>query len=228
MVSMWLGFAPQAIQQNAGNPTFEQGTQERQEPHDSDLGTQTEHLVLTEKITFGAGQGRVVFDVVMTSAATISDKATHAEAARRTSTSTGHFEVDACPDAQGVGAGRYTLSNKEEVSRPQGPSNGGASSTEATFRLIDGDDAHLVRTEVEAALAAGAHGAHVSGDGSLGDPFDWGVGASYPITIPAHGSPTYGQVRNATSHDATPENFDVPVVAARDGRPVPRRSRQGC
>lgn len=207
MVSTWLGFVPEALQQSAGNPKFEQGTQDRQETHDSDLGAQTEHLVLTEKITYGAGQGRVVFDVVITSASTISDKGTNAEAARRASTSTGHFEVDACPDAQGIGAGRYTLSSKEEISRPRGPSNGGTSSTEATFRLIDGDDAHLIRTEVEAALTAGAHGTHISGDGSVGDPFDWGVGATYPITIPAHGSATYGQVRNPTWHDATPENF---------------------
>jgi len=207
MVSMWLGFAPLMIESNAGAAQFQQATQQKTETHDSQTGGQIEHLVLTERVTFGAGQGRVVFDVVITSTAVITDMATGAEVARRISTDNGHFEVNACPDAQGIGEGKYTLVDQEEVSRPGGVSNGGSGSTQATFRVLNGDDAHLIETGVEAAVAAGAHGTHVSADGATGDPFDWGAQATYAVTIPASGSARYGDVTNQASHDATPTNL---------------------
>ena len=205
MVSTWMGFAPEFLR-DAGDSQFRQQTQEKTEPHDSTIGELKEHLVLTQKLTLGRGRGKIVFDVVLTSAAILTRTATGEEVARRTSSGNGHFEVNACPDANGVGEGRYRLINQELITRPGGISNGGASTTEATFRLIDGDDAHLVQTEVQAAVTSGAHGTTAPADGSPGAPLDWNAGASYTVVIPASGSARVGDAQNAQSNNATPSN----------------------
>jgi hypothetical protein len=93
----------------------------------------------------------------MTSAAVLTNATTRAEVARRTSTGNSHFEVNACPDANGVGEGMYRIVNEELVTRPGSLQNGGASTTDATFKLKDGDDARLIQTEVQAAVSSGVH-----------------------------------------------------------------------
>ena len=92
----------------------------------------------------------------------MSDPTTGSPIARRTSTGTGHFEINGCPDSQGVSPGTYTLLNQEEVTGAGGTSNGGASTTNATFRVLNGDDAHLIETDAQITTAAGAHGTDVS------------------------------------------------------------------
>ncbi len=203
MTSTWLGFAPQAIQNLAGEAKFRSQTIEKTETHDSTIGSLKEHLVLTEKVTIGAGEGRLVFDVTLESAAVLTEAATGTEVAKRSSTGTGHFEVNACPDDKGVAEGTYTLVDKEEVTNAAGTSNGGTASTDATFRLLDGDDAHLIHTEAEANLDAKAHGAKPAGNGGAGEPFDWDASATFKITIPAAGKTTYDAITNVASTDGT-------------------------
>ena len=184
-----MAFAPELIQ-NASDNQFVTANQNRNETHDTSLdGGLKEHLTLTQQLTLGHGQGQIVFDVVMTSAAIITKTATGEEVARRTSSGNGHFEVNACPDANGVGEGRYRIVNQELITRPGGLQNGGASTTEATFKLNDGDDAHLIQTEVQAAVSSGAHGTSAPADGSPGAPIDWNARATFTVVIPASGSP---------------------------------------
>jgi hypothetical protein len=204
MTSTWLGMAPQAIRTFAGNDTYRsESLPPRNETHDGTVGNLKEHLVLSEQVSISAGQGRLAFDVTLSSSSDMTDAASGAAVAHRTTMDTGHFDVNACPDVQGIAEGKYTLVDREDVSNAGGVSNGGTASTEATFRLVDGSDAHLVQTQVEANINAAAHGARPSTDGSAGAPFDWNAGASYPMTIPAAGSVGYGTVTNLTSSDGT-------------------------
>jgi hypothetical protein len=142
----------------------------------------------------------------MTSAAVITNATTGAEVARRTSTGNGHFEVNACPDANGVGEGKYRIVNQELVSRPGGLQNGGASTTEATFKVIDGDDAHLIQTEVQAAVSSGVHGTSAPTDGTPGAPIDWNARADFTVVIPARGPARFGDVTGQESNNATDSN----------------------
>jgi hypothetical protein len=206
MVSTWMGFAPELIE-NASGDRFVTQTQNRNENHDTNLdGGLKEHLTLTQQLTLGQGQGRIVFDVVMTSAAVITNATTGAEVARRTSTGNGHFEVSACPDANGIGEGKYRIVNQEVVTRPGGLQNGGASTTEATFKVIDGDDAHLIQTEVQAAVSSGVHGTSAPADGTPGAPIDWNARADFTVVIPASGAARIGAVTGQESNNATDSN----------------------
>jgi hypothetical protein len=206
MVSTWMGFAPEMLR-NAGGNEFVTQTQNRTEPHDSTIeGGLKEQLTLTQRLTVGAGRGRIVFDVVMTSAAVLTRIATGEEVARRTSTGNGHFEVNACPDANGVGEGRYRIINQERVTRPGGLSNGGASTTDATFRVTNGDDARLIQTEVQAAVSSGVHGTTAPADGSPGEPIDWNAQAAFQMVIPASGSARMAGMTGEASTNATDAN----------------------
>ena len=203
LTSTWMGFAPQAVHNLAGGDTFQQQTLTKDpKTHESDIGNLHERLVLTEKITIGGGQGRLVFEVVLTSTAVMTNKATGVEVARRFSSDTGRFEVNACPDAQGVAEGQYTIVDQADVTTPGQASDGWVASTVATFRIINGDDAHLIQTEVEVGVAAGAHGARAG----TGEAFDWDASGAYSMVLPARGATEYRDVTDHTSRNATPAN----------------------
>jgi hypothetical protein len=202
MTSTWLGFAPQAIQSLAGNATFQSQTINRSETHDSTIGSLKEHLVLTETVTVGAGQGRIVFDVALTSTADMTDAATGNAVAHRTSNDTGHFEVNSCPDAQGNADGKYSLVDKEEVTNVGGASNAASASTDATFSLLVGDDAHLVETKVDANVDSRAHGTKPGTTGGAREPFDWSATGTFDLTIPSAGSTNY-DAKNIVTSDGT-------------------------
>ncbi len=226
MVSTWMSFAPELIANASGNQ-FVTESQNRNENHDTNLdGGLKEQLTLTQRLTLGQGRGRIVFDVVMTSAAVITKAATGEEVARRISTGNGHFEVNACPDANGVGEGKYRIVNQELVTRPDGMQNGGASTTEATFKVIDGEDAHLIQTEVQAAVSSGVHGTSAPADGTPGAPIDWNAQANFTVVIPASGTARIGDVTGQQSNNATDSNRGQPDHSDRHGRLLPRRGGQ--
>jgi hypothetical protein len=203
LTSTWMGFAPQGVHNLADNDTFQTQTLTKDpKTHEADIGNLHERLVLTEKITIGAGQGRLVFEVVLTSTAVMTNRATGAEVARRFSSDTGRFEVNACPNAQGVAEGHYTIVDQADVTTPGQASDGWVASTVATFRILNGEDAHLIQTEVEVGVAAGAHGTRAG----TGEAFDWDASGAYSIVLPARGATEYRDVTDHTSRNATPAN----------------------
>ena len=114
----------------------------------------------------------------------ISDAATGSLVALYTSTSTGSFDLDACPDAEGIAAGTYVLTTKHELNDVSGAANarsGAGHSTTAPFSLVDGDDAHLVEVRANLDLQADARGPGTAGGPGPTSPFDWT--ASQPIQV---------------------------------------------
>ena len=72
--------------------------------------------------------------------------------------------------------------------------------------MIDGDDAKLIQTEVQAAVSSGVHGTTAPADGSPGAPIDWNASASFTVVIPRSGSARIGETRDAASNNATDAN----------------------
>ena len=148
---------------------------------------------LSSTITIQTGGGRVTADITMTATDNISDAASGSFVALYTSTAHGHFDVNACPDANGVGEGTYTFETKHELNDVSGTSNGrsgGGRAVEAPFKLIDGDDAHLQRIEATLDLAADAHGPGSAGGPGPTGPFDWNASQQTQIVMPAGGGTT--------------------------------------
>ncbi len=152
--------------------------------HQVDLGT---------TFTVRTGGGRVDATIIMTATDRISNAATGAFVALYTSRTEGHFDTSACPDEAGVAEGTYTFETKHElndVSGAQAARSGGARTVDAPFRMIDGDDAHLVRIEATMDLEQGAFGpGSPSGPGPTG-PFDWTASEQTQVVLTRSGSPT--------------------------------------
>lgn len=194
MVDMWMGLAPELFGQATGE-RFVSEDRSISETHDSTSGGTNEHLVLTENATVGLGAGRIRVDLVLTSTSTLTDSNGNL-IATRTSTGKGRFEVDGCPDATGNANGHYTINNHEAVTSASGASRNGESTVDGPFVALADDGAHLIGTQFNGSISAGAQGA---GSGP------WSYTGEYGISVDASGSFRVG-VTNAEGN-ATPEQL---------------------
>jgi hypothetical protein len=167
------------------------GTVPRQDSVDQTSNGLRQQVDVSTTFTVETGGGRVSADVIMSATDRITDAATGSFVALYTSRSTGHFDVNACPDENGVAEGTYTFETKHElndVSGAQAARSGSGRAVNAPFRLIDGPNAHLV--QIEARLDMQADG---RGPGSPAGPgpttaFDWGAKQQVQVVMPATGS----------------------------------------
>jgi hypothetical protein len=169
------------------------GTLPGQQPFDSTSGGLRQQGVLNTTIIVATGSGRVSVDIIMAATDNITNATTGAFVALYTSRSTGHFDLDACPDAQGVAKGTYTFETKHElndVSSTVTARSGGGRSVTAPFRLINGDDAHLREIQATLDLTGDAHGPGTAGGPGPTGPFDWQAAQQVQIVMPANGGTT--------------------------------------
>ena len=169
------------------------GSLPRQESFDKTSDGLRQQVDLGTTITVQTGGGRVTADIIMSATDRITDPATGSFIALYTSRTTGHFEVNACPDAGGVAEGTYTFETKHElndVSAAEASRSGAGRSVNAPFRLIDGENAHLVQIEAALDMTADGRGpGSPSGPGPT-EPFDWGATQAVQIVMPVSGSTT--------------------------------------
>ncbi|MEA2653275.1 MAG: hypothetical protein QOI37_502 [Chloroflexota bacterium] len=169
------------------------GTLPKSEHFDKTADGLRQVVDLRTTITVRTGGGRVQADITMTATDNISDATTGSFVGLYTSTAHGHFDVNACPDANGLGVGTYTFETKHELNDVSGASTsraGGGRKVDAPFKLIDGDDAHLQRIEATLDLAADAHGPGSAGGPGPTGPFDWGASQQLQLVMPAGGGTT--------------------------------------
>src|SRR6185436_8295731 len=117
-----------------------------------------------------------------------------------TSSAEGSFDVNACPDAGGIGVGTYTFQTRHELKDVSGSANArssGGRSVQAPFRLVDGDDAKLLQVEASLDLGADARGPGSPAGPGPTAPFDWTATQQVDIVMPAAGGTT-GSGRDAT------------------------------
>lgn len=169
------------------------GTLPRQESFDKTADGLRQQVDLNTTFTIQTGGGRVSADIIMSATDRITDAATGSFVALYTSRSIGHFDVNACPDESGVAEGTYTFETTHElndVSATDAARSGAGRSVEAPFRLIDGEDAHLVRIEASLDLEADGRGPGSPAGPGPTAPFDWGATQQLQIVMPVGGSTT--------------------------------------
>ena len=214
--TMVMAFLPAAIDNLAGSD--QSGTEtpiDRTEtytpqPHD---GTK-ESVTITTKVTVSVGGGKVSMDLDITSVDTLTDQASGKQVAQLQGTAHGHIDVNACPDGNGVAPGSYQLTLHEELNRAGQPGAGSNKDVKAPFRLIDGDDAHLVRIEDELQVDKHANGPGTSGGDPAG-PFDWSVSATIPESIAPSGAVTLNGGTWKSDGNATQPQIDGTVNGRR-------------
>ena len=165
----------------------------RQETIDKTTDGLRQQVDLNTTFVVQTGGGKVSLDVIMASTDRITNAATGSFVALYTSRSTGHFDVDACPDEQGVAAGTYSFETKHELNDVSGAANsqsGGGRTVNAPFRLIDGEDAHLLEIQADLDLTANARGPGTSGGPGPTAPFDWSAAQQVQLVMPAGGGTT--------------------------------------
>ena len=183
IMSLFTGLVERAAENRSG-------TLPRSETIDKTTGGLRQQVDLSTTFVVQTGGGKVSVDIIMSATDRISDATTGSFVALYTSRSTGHFDVDACPDEQGVAAGTYTFETKHElndVSTSTASQSGGGRAVNAPFRLIDGEDAHLLEIQADLDLSADARGPGTPGGPGPTAPFDWQAAQQVQIVMPAGG-----------------------------------------
>ncbi|HET8786122.1 MAG TPA: hypothetical protein VFM38_10830, partial [Candidatus Limnocylindrales bacterium] len=185
LMQLFAGIVRLAGQESAGSLP-------RQEHFTDESGGFRQDVDLGSTITVMAGGGHVSGDVQLTATDRIS-RSDGTFVALYTSTAHGHFDVNACPDGGGIGAGTYSFETKHELNDVGGSANvrsGAGRSVTGPFQLQNGDDANLQKVSASLDLAADANGpGSPAGPGPTG-PFDGTASQKVDIVMPTTGETT--------------------------------------
>ncbi len=187
LMQLFTGLVERAAERNSG-------TLPHQQPFEETSNGLHQKGVLNSTMSIQTGDGKVHAELTLSATDNITDATTGSFVALYTSTSTGSFDLDACPDAEGIAAGTYVLTTKHELNDVSGAANarsGAGHSTTAPFSLVDGDDAHLVEVRANLDLKADARGPGTAGGPGPTSPFDWTASQPLQVAIPAGGSATF-------------------------------------
>ena len=182
LMSMFAGIVRQAASNGSG-------TIPRQEHFTDDSGGLHQEVDLSSTISATTGGGRASGDITMSATDRIS-KPDGTFVALYTSTASGHFDVNACPDAGGIGEGTYSFTTKHELNDLGGGANvqsGAGRSVEAPFKLVNGDNAKLLRIEASLDMNADARGPGSPGGPGPTSPFGWNASQVQDVSMPAGG-----------------------------------------
>jgi hypothetical protein len=172
--------------------TNNEGSLPRQEHFSEDSGGFHQEVDLHSTISLKSGGGRVSGDIGLSATDRIS-KADGTFVALYTSTANGHFDVNACPDGGGVGAGTYSFETKHELNDVGGASNvqsGAGRSVTGPFQLHNGDDATLQSVSASLDLSADARGPGSPAGPGPTAPFDGKAAQKVEIVMPTAGGTT--------------------------------------
>ena len=168
------------------------GSLPRQEHYTDTSGGFRQEVDLNSTLTVQSGGGRVSGDVQLSATDRIF-KADGTFVALYTSSATGHFDINACPDGGGIAKGTYSFTTKHELNDVGGNANvqaGAGRSASGPFQLQNGDDAMLQSISATLDLAADAHGpGSPAGPGPTG-PFNGSAAQTVSIVMPTHGGTT--------------------------------------
>lgn len=154
-------------------------TVESNKTYDTTSGDVRERTAVRTWMTLQTGQGRISGEVEMVTTTEATSASTGAPIGTLVATATGTIEVNACPNAEGVAEGNLAMEWREEFGGANG-SSASSASFETPIRMLDGEDAHLIHTELELSFAKGAEG--------LGTPAgDWNYQGSLSVVVPRSG-----------------------------------------
>ncbi len=165
--------------------------------HDRVVDGIAEHSEMRTSVNGSARGDQLHFEVEVSATATLTKVSNGEVVATYTSTGRGLIEVRGCPDPDGVAEGHFTLDLQEAVSG-SGSSASGRTEIDGPFRIVNNDEASLVRTDFEGKFDSAANGNSPSGE-----PFDWSVESTFPLSIPADGGLDVDEA-NATYQETNP------------------------
>ena len=208
--SMMMGLIGQSI--DRAGTTTPSTTLTNTENFQQTSGGVSEAITLRTKLTLATGGGRIEGDVEIETTSVLTETATGRRIGTLVGAARGHVDASACPDSDGAAKGRYSLHVAESLTPGEGAASAATRNYDGSFTLRDGEDAHLVETNLDIGVKAGASG---PGLGS-GDPDGWSVEAFIPLTIPAKGSPRVdaGRVTSSAQAGATMEQIKGAVNGA--------------
>jgi hypothetical protein len=156
---------------------------------DNTVGGSTLHAgQSTMTTTMSIHAGHVSVDMAVTSNVAYTTATDGKALGSQKSTAAAHFDVSPCPEISGVAGGTISFHFRQDTTFPDGSRSSSMSSAEGPFRIINGDDAHRVRTEVDVQVTNDS--LHTAAPGSGTDPVGWGVTGplSYALDANDHGS----------------------------------------
>jgi hypothetical protein len=208
--SMMMGLLATAVER--ADTTNPRNTVESSQTFRDTSGGVSEVTTLHSKLTLATGGGRIEGDVELDTMSVLTETATGRKIGTLTGAARGHLDASACPDANGVAAGHYSLSLAEQLSPGTGSASASTRKFDGAFAFHDGDDAHLVETTLDLALDAAAVGPGLG----PGDPDGWGVSAFLPMVLPANGPARFdaGRATSALREGATTAQLKSAVVSA--------------
>ncbi len=115
ILGLYTGLVERAAESQSGSIP-------KEEHFDQTADGLRQQVDLQTNMTIQTGGGRVNADITMSATDRIS-KPDGTFVALYTSTAHGHFDVNACPDRSGIGAGTYTFETKHELNDVSGASN---------------------------------------------------------------------------------------------------------
>lgn len=157
------------------------------EPHDeTDAAGNHQHVTLHMVMSVVTGGGKVSAEINMSA----TDRITGPDGnlvGTYTSSANGHFDVNACPDDNGIAEGKYSFAASHAMGDTgQAPAKADRG-VSAPFKLVDDETAHLVRIEADMSLAADASGPGTAAGPGPTSAFDWQASDSLHVTMPARG-----------------------------------------
>jgi hypothetical protein len=149
----------------------------------------------TVTITTSIHAGHVSADMVVVADVAYTNAADGKAFGSQKSTATAHFDVSPCPEVSGVAGGTISVHLRQDTTFPDGSRSSSTSIAEGPFRIINGDDAHRVRTEVD--LQVTGDSLHTAPPKAGTDPVGWGVTGPLNLTRGASGSFNPGTVNES-------------------------------
>jgi hypothetical protein len=157
------------------------------EPHDeTDAAGNHQHVTLHMVMSVVTGGGKVRAEINISA----TDRITGPDGklvGTYTSSANGHFDVDACPDDNGIAEGTYSFAASHTMGDTgQAPAKADRG-VSAPFKLVDDETAHLVRIDADMSLAADASGPGTAAGPGPTSAFDWQASDHLQISMPARG-----------------------------------------
>jgi hypothetical protein len=159
----------------------------RNEPRDeTDAAGNHQHVDIRMTMSVRTGGGKVSAEINMSA----TDRITGPDGqliGTYTSSANGHFDVNACPDDDGVAEGTYSFAASHAMNDAGVAPAKADRGVSAPFKLIDDETAHLIRIEADMSLAADASGPGTAAGPGPTSAFDWQASDHLHVSMPARG-----------------------------------------
>jgi hypothetical protein len=139
----------------------------------------------TITMSFSSHSGHVTVDTEVVAHDSYNDVTAGKTLGSQESTAILHFEVSPCPEVDGVAGGRISVQLRQETTYPDGSRSSSTALAEGPFRVVNGDDAYRVRTDMDLQITGGS--LHTAPSADPSDPAAWALSGPLNISLGTNG-----------------------------------------